>query len=331
MKTSKLIAAFLLVSAVALVVSCDFEFELPDSNSQIDTDLPEASFSFDPVGGDDWQLYQFVNTSVESNVYSWDFGTGDTSTEVSPTYRFDDGEGTYTVSLTASDSNGETSTFTQSVVVVEPEVPPTPDPELVNADFNKLPKSSGSDCSCSGWINKSLGEQGESSSGNGGSDNLLKFDNAEPDHVYQEFAVEPNADYQIDVITQFKSLETGTFPSQLEIRVLAGTGYGETYTPVYYDNTADMPQDDWGYTSIAQVENPANNLFVTAMSNPGDDSYLPNTFMFNSGANTSVALFIRGIGNADPPEDPADFAMYGYCSGEEEIRLEHVIITAIND
>ena len=99
------------------------------------------------------------------------------------------GEGTYTVTLTASDALGVTSTFTETIEVIEPEAPAVPDPVLVNADFNKLPKSSGSDCSCAGWINKEIGEQGESSSGNGGTDNVVKFDNNEPDHVYQEFEV----------------------------------------------------------------------------------------------------------------------------------------------
>merc|ERR1711974_124059 len=102
------------------------------------------------------------------------------STERDPSYTFVDGEGTYPVTLTTGDSNGEMSTITIDVIVVEPELPDVLDPVLVNADFDKLPKSSGSDCSCAGWINKDIGEQGESSSGNGGSDNVVKFDNNEP-------------------------------------------------------------------------------------------------------------------------------------------------------
>lgn len=317
------------VFTVSLILSCVgdelFRDDLPDSNTKVDTILPEANFSFS-VDENDFTLIHFQDLSSESNTYMWNFGTGDTSTERDPSYQFTGGEGTYSVTLTTGDSNGASSSLTLDVVIEEPEEPEVPDPAIVNGEFVKLPKSSGSDCACSGWINRDLGEQGESSTANGL--DVVKFDNNEPDHVYQEFEVVPNAEYIVETSIRHSSTD-GSMPSSLEIRVLAGTGYEAGYTPVYYTDTAVMPQGNsstgfWGYRSIAQVENSDNNLFLSVVDNPGNDDYNTFTFSFNAGANNSVALFMRGVGG-DASGD------YGYNSGNEEIRSAYVTITAIND
>jgi PKD repeat protein len=324
-KTIKIIGVAMLFAGTLLYQSCDIDkFEPLGENSIADATPPEANFSFTQGqgAGEEWKDYTFANLSTSATMYAWDFGDGNTSTDVDGANTYP-GEGTYTVTLTASDALGVESTFTQTIEVVEPEAPLVADPVLVNADFDKLPKSSGSDCSCSGWINKDLGDQGESSSGNGGTDNVVKFDNNEPDHVYQEFAVTPNADYTITLVTSFKDPLNGAFPSMLEVRVLAGSGYIDGYTPTYYTNTVDFPQEDWGYTTIAQVENADNNLLVEVQNNPSDDGYFSYTYTFNAGANDSVALFIRGIGG----EATGDF---NYTSGDEEIRADSVVITAVN-
>jgi len=329
-----LIASICILSGI--LWSCDpsissYEFELPESNSIADATPPEASFTATQGEGleDEWKDYTFANLSTSATSYAWDFGDGNVSTDVDGTNTYP-GEGTFTVTLTASDANGVTSTFSETIEVIEPEEPPVPDPTLVNADFNKLPKSSGSDCACAGWINRDLGDQGESSSGNGGSDNVIKFDNNEPDHAYQEFAVTPNADYTMTLVTSFKDPLGGTFPSMLEVRVLAGSGYTSGYTPTYYTDTAVMPQGNsatgfWGYNSVGQMEDPANNLLVEVQNNPADDSYITYTYTFNSGANDSLALFIRGIGG---PATGGGGGDYGYNSGDEEIRADSITITA---
>jgi len=301
------------------------KFEPLGENSIADATPPTANFSYTQGAGPDeeWKDYTFANLSSSATTFAWDFGDGNTSTEVDGANTYS-GEGTWTVTLTASDALGVVSTFSETIDVVEPEEPDVPDPVLVNADFNKLPKSSGSDCACAGWINKDIGEQGESSSGNGGSDNVVKFDNNEPDHIYQEFAVTPNADYTIQIVTSFKDPTGGPFPAMLELRVLAGAGYTDGYTPIYYSDTVDFPQEGWGYTTIGQVEDAANNLLVEVQDNPADDSYITYTYSFNAGANDSVALFIRGIGGDSIGE-------FGYTGGDEEIRADSVTITAVND
>ena len=313
----------MLLLICAFFASCDFDFPLPDANSIEDATLPKAGFSYSQGADEGWRTVSFTNTSASSTDYSWDLGNnGDSSTDENPSYTYP-GEGEYTVTLMVSDKNGVSDVVTRVISVVEPEEPDVPDPILINAEFDKLPKSSGSDCSCAAWINKEIGEQGESSSGNGGSDNVVKFDNNEPDHVYQEFAVQPNADYTMELVTSFKPSENGAFPAMLEVRVLAGTGYRDGYTPTYYVETTEFPQDGWGYSTIGQVEDPANNLLVEVQDNPGNDDYVSYTYVFNSGDNNSVALFIRGIGG----DAIGDF---GYTGGDEEIRADYVLIKAIN-
>lgn len=320
---SKLGILILLVS-FGFITSCDDD-NLPDTGDLADLTPPNAAFSATQGAGamgDEWKTYTFTNESSSSTSYAWDFGDGNSSTVVEPSNEYP-GEGTFTVTLTSKDNLGVTSTYSEIIEIIEPIVVVIPDPTLVNADFDKLAKSSGSDCSCAGWINKSLGDQGESSSGNGGSNNVLKFDNNEPDHIYQEFEVTPNADYTIEIITSFKGLENNTPPvdSMLELRVLAGSGYASGYSPVYYTDTTLMPQDFWGYTTVADVEAAGNNLLVETLSNPSDTSYITGTYTFNAGNNTSVALFMRGIGGAAS-------GTFGYNSGDEEIRLDSVTITA---
>ena len=123
-----------------------------------------------------------------------------------------------------------------------------------------------------------------------------------------------------------KGLENNTPPleSMLELRILAGTGYITGYSPTYYETATEFPSSGYGYTTVAQVEDAANNLLDDAtITNPSDDDYFSHTYTFNAGANDSVALFIRGLGG-DTTGD------YGYNSGDEEIRADSVTITAIN-
>ena len=320
---------------VALVVftfnSCDDleKYQPLGSNSIADATLPTANFTAIQGAGpnEEWKDYSFGNGSISATNYSWDFGNGTTSTDVDGAATYP-GEGMYTVTLIASDDNGISSTYTETIDVVEPEEPDVPNPVLVNADFDRLAKlGSTNTCSCSGWDNDDIGEQGESSSGNGGSDNVVKFDNNEPDHVYQEFAVTPNADYTITIITSHKTISAtpGSYPgSMLELRVLSGSGYISGYAPTYYATAPEFPNSGYGYTTVAQVEDATNNLLTETLPNPNDDDYFTHTFNFNVGANDSVALFIRGLGG-----DSAA-GSYGYTSGDEEIRADSVTITALN-
>lgn len=322
LEITKLHCILALCISLGVLTSCEEEV-YPEIGSIEDKTPPSAAFSASQMEGpnDTWKTVKFSNQSISATDYSWDFGDGNSSTAFEPMNTYS-GEGSFTISLTASDKNGVSNTYSETFSLVQPPEPLVEDPVLVNTDFVKQAKSSGSDCTCAGWINKSLGDQGESSSGNGS--DVLKFDNNEPDHIYQEFKVTPNADYKIEVTVQFKPSAGGTYPASLEFRMLAGTGYASGYSPTYYTDPVAFPQDGFGYTSVAQVEETANNLMVEVLDNPGDDGYLSYSFTFNSGANDSAALFVRGIGG------DSSVGNFGYTSGDEEIRLDNVVITAIN-
>ena len=77
--------------------------------------------------------------------------------------------------------------------------------------------------------------------------------------------------------------------------------------------------------TVAQVETAENNVLTEVISNPGNTSYNTYTYSFNVGDNTSVALFVRGIGG---PATGGDGNERGYNSGDEEIRIDSVAITA---
>ena len=58
----------------------------------------------------------FNNTSTNGVSYSWNFGDGNTSTDMNPTHIYND-EGTYTVVLTVTDQCGNTATSSQVVTI----------------------------------------------------------------------------------------------------------------------------------------------------------------------------------------------------------------------
>lgn len=93
MKKSFLFAAMLAVVAM-VATSCEKK--------------PEANFRYE----DDGLTVTFINTSKNADVYAWDFGDGQTSTEKSPVHEYA-AAGEYTVKLTASNKAGKDEKTTQ--------------------------------------------------------------------------------------------------------------------------------------------------------------------------------------------------------------------------
>ena len=83
--------------------SCDGEYVLPEAGSIADATLPSADFSFSQTDPEDYRVVTFSNQSVSATDVTWDFGTGDSSTEKNPDYTYAAGEGVYTVTMTVSD------------------------------------------------------------------------------------------------------------------------------------------------------------------------------------------------------------------------------------
>jgi PKD repeat protein len=90
---------------------------------------PVADFSHEPDGGTIHEDVSFHDESSDEDgsilAWEWDFGDGETSRRKDPTHRFDD-KGTYRVTLTVEDDDGNDDTVTKSVTITN--LPP-------NAEF----------------------------------------------------------------------------------------------------------------------------------------------------------------------------------------------------
>jgi PKD repeat protein len=105
MKTFKLLSLALLVVFSFSILSC--------KKSQ---SAPTAAFSYTPNPGKAGQSVQFNYTGSGASTYSWTFGDNSPSTVVeNPEHTYNTG-GSYSVSLTVSNTTGSAST-SQTIVV----------------------------------------------------------------------------------------------------------------------------------------------------------------------------------------------------------------------
>jgi len=105
----------LLFSAAAFLVGCnnDDDDMIPQPGPN-----PVASFQFE-VSMDNFLEVTFTNFSQNATSYEWDFGDGNTSTEKDPVHTYDMA-GTYTVELTASNDEGATASFDETITITDP-------------------------------------------------------------------------------------------------------------------------------------------------------------------------------------------------------------------
>ncbi len=262
----KAMRIFLCFSIVFLVSSCEdpFEFELPEANSIPDTIFPEANFSYASTL-EDFRTVKFTNLSTESVIYAWDFGGGNTSTAKDPVYTFEQGEGTYPVTLTASDANGVSSTITVDVEVVEGPFQPI----ILEAGFedNTLPDGSGD--GRDSWRNSDLGGviQITGSPVQFGTQGA-KLPNDESRIGYQEIAVEANTNY--DLRFWYTMLDNAADP-WITVSVLGVTEFG--------------PFPDRESTAAGTLAS------VTVNDTEDPSAYVEQKLSFNSGENTVVAIY----------------------------------------
>ncbi len=79
---------------------------------------PVASFQFE-VNQSNFFEVSFTNFSQNATSYSWNFGDGNSSVEKDPTHTYS-GAGTFMVTLTASNSTGESATRTETINITDP-------------------------------------------------------------------------------------------------------------------------------------------------------------------------------------------------------------------
>lgn len=195
-------------------------------------------------------------------------------------------------------------------------------PTVHNATFTKIAKNSGSDCSCSGWINKSVADQGESSTKD--SNDVVKFDNVESDGVYQEVAVEANSNYTLDLEYWFSDATTTT--QHIEVLILKGSGYVSGYTPAYAP-PATAEQDGFGYDNLTAVDDTNNHVARTTITPPGNtDKNSMTQLTFNTGSETSIAIFIRAVGPYDAGAHGDSGKDKGWMNGDTEVRIDNLVL-----
>ncbi|MBC8756404.1 hypothetical protein H2O64_17140 [Kordia sp. YSTF-M3] len=96
----------LVVFSLTIFTSCE-----DDNESGVTLIGLEAKF----VKEIDSKTISFINVSNNATSYLWDLGDGTTSILTSPVNRYDNG--TYTVSLTAYNDNGDSSTFQETFII----------------------------------------------------------------------------------------------------------------------------------------------------------------------------------------------------------------------
>ncbi|MEK6154664.1 immunoglobulin-like domain-containing protein [Flavobacteriaceae bacterium 3-367] len=99
--------------------------------------IPDVVAGFTLTVNEDTGTVTFINISEKATSFEWDFGDGTTSTEINPIKTY--ATGNYTVSLTASNTAGASSTVEDDLVIVVPEpvtLPITFDESAVNYDVS---------------------------------------------------------------------------------------------------------------------------------------------------------------------------------------------------
>lgn len=103
----KLARQLWIMALVAVVFACSEDDPLP---------LPTVDFKTDPAVVEVGVEMMFDNLSLNANSYEWDFGNGETSTEISPAVTYN-APGTYEVVLKAITQDGQEQTVTKSISV----------------------------------------------------------------------------------------------------------------------------------------------------------------------------------------------------------------------
>ncbi len=103
----------IMIASFVLIVGCK------DDDPMNPTDELIASFQYE-VSASNWAEVTFSNFSTNATSYDWDFGDDNSSTEENPTHTYAAG-GEYVVTLTATGSDGETATKTETLNIVDPD------------------------------------------------------------------------------------------------------------------------------------------------------------------------------------------------------------------
>jgi PKD repeat protein len=109
---------FLILGFVSLFALSACKKDDKDDNNGGSGTNPIASFQFE-VSEDNFLMVTFTNFSQNATSYMWDFGDGNSSTEKDPVHTYAS-SGDFTVKLTASNSAGTSSDYSQEITITDP-------------------------------------------------------------------------------------------------------------------------------------------------------------------------------------------------------------------
>ena len=284
---------YLCALTACFFMSCEsaFEFDLPEANSKVDTVLPTADFSYIP-NADDFTTIEFQNLSFESTKFLWDFGSGNTSTEIDPSYTFTGGEGVYQVTLTVSDANGASDVITKDVEVVDVFVAITP--EILNGDF----EGGQDDWKFSTFTGGTTSPFNSSSDGSNlnydGTDNGSKtagakwtmstsagaYVSANTRYAYQAIVVSPNTEYVFEY--EYAIKDDGT-QAPGDNRIVGGIIDG------HYEDGANAVSD----FHVGSLVNHVGDIDL------GKGNFTTVQETFTSNASGEIAILIYGVTDVD--------------------------------
>ncbi len=268
---NKISYRIMLVFCVSCIIlfSSACEEELPSAGSLPDKTPPAAFFTFSQSDVNYLDV-TFANQSTSATIFFWEFGDGNTSTDEEPSNEYA-AEGSYTVSLTATDANGLDSTYSEVIELVEPDIEFMP--VILEAGFED--GSDGADSCGDGnedgrdcWRNSDLGgviQITQSPVHEGAQAAKLPTSN---DRIgYQLVTVEADTDYILSFYYTMKTSPAGS----LTVRVLNG--------PV------NDPNDIAGATIVSG----------TYSDQTDDSAYILESLTFNSGSSTQIAIYFDNV------------------------------------
>ncbi len=186
-----------------------------------EANLPEVVAGFTFIQSETTGTVTFTNISEEAQRYEWNFGDGTTSTEINPIRTF--AEGTFTVSLKASNIAGASNVFEDQITVDIPDTMPDFDSGLLT--------NGGFEAGGDSWTGNALNVQTEG----GNSFNLANVEtagNAFDVNLSQVVAITQDTNYILTFDASSDQART----------MLAGIGLNEapfTNTTVEIDLTTD--------------------------------------------------------------------------------------------
>ncbi len=252
----------------------------------------------------------FTDASILAVSHSWDFGDGNSSTEVNPSHTYA-ADGTYDVTLTTTNEAGVSRSITKAVPVGG--IEPTFEVVVQNSTCNDHTAETGDNADAwdmtpnstvvddtlgtidspyrAIWNNTELNayidatyctneQPGSTSDGNkfgpnAGGGRGVKLSNS-CRRLYQVVAVEPGVEYTftIDTRSEAEGINTEVFILNTEITTEVGI---EDYADAYYNITND---------------------FNSSKSSSTNDTFTTTTFTFEASANIAV-IYVRALNAVD--------------------------------